>query len=121
MAKKGLGTLLAALKHALPTESFTKIAGAIPGTDQLMALATQEEGSSSGGILGTVKSLAGKLFGGAGEGPAALAAHLGQLGFSADQIQSFIPKVVEFLKGKLPEDVMKKLRALLPVGVETTG
>jgi hypothetical protein len=121
MAKKGLGTLLAALKHALPAEAFAKIEGAIPGAAQLLALATPPEGQSSGGILDAVKSLAGKLFGSAGEGPAALAAHFGQLGFSAEQIKNFLPQVIEFLKGKLPADLMKQIAGVLPSGVEKAG
>jgi hypothetical protein len=120
IAKKGLGTLLVAFKHVLPAESFTKIEGAIPGADQLMALAPAEE-APSGGILGTVKSMAGKLFGGAGEGPAALAAHLGQLGFSVDQVKQFLPQVIEFLKGKLPGDLMKQIGALLPTEAAKGG
>jgi hypothetical protein len=113
MAKKGLGTLLAAFKHALPAESFAKIEGAVPGADRLLADAQAEGEQSSGGILGAIKGLAGKLFGG-GEGPAALAAHFGQLGFSPDQVNRFVPQVVEFLQSKLPPDMMKHVTALLP-------
>jgi hypothetical protein len=120
MAKKGLGTLLAAFKHVLPADSFNKIEGSIPNADQMMALAPPEEGAS-GGILGAVKSMAGKLFGGSGEAPAALAAQFGQLGFSADQARNFITHVVEFLKSRLPPDVLKRLGALLPVGAEKGG
>jgi hypothetical protein len=120
MAKKGLGTLLASLKHVLPAESFQKIEGTIPNSDQLMALAPPEEGAS-GGILAAVKNMAGKLFGGGGEGAAALAAHFGQLGFSADQARNFITHVVEFLKSRLPPDALKKLGALLPAGAEKGG
>jgi hypothetical protein len=111
-AKKGLGTLLAALKHSMPEETFNKIAAAIPGTDQMLAAVPAEEGAS-GGILGTMKDLASKLFGGGG-GAAALAKHFGEMGFSADQIKSFLPNVVEFLKSKLPPDLMKHVTALLP-------
>ena len=37
--------------------------------------------------------------------------------FSAEQIQTFIPSVFEFLKNKLPGDVTKKLDDLLPADV----
>jgi hypothetical protein len=112
MAKKGLGTLLAALKHALPAESFAKIEGAIPGADSMLAEAQAQGEAPSGGILGAIKDMAGKLFGGGS--PEALASHFGQLGFSHDQIKCFIPQVVEFLESKLPPDLMKHVSALLP-------
>jgi hypothetical protein len=113
MARKGLGSLLAAFKHVLPAESFAKVESAIPGTEEMMALAQPAEGASSGGFLAAIKGMAGKIFGG-NDGPAALAAHLGQLGFSVDQIKNFIPKVVEFLKARLPDDLLKQISAMLP-------
>ena len=119
MAKKGLGTLLAALKHALPAESFAKIEGAIPGAANMLAEAQAEGEDSSGSILGAIKDMAGKLFGGGS--PEALAAHFGQLGFSPDQIKSFLPHVVEFLKRKLPPELMKHISALLPHETSTTA
>jgi hypothetical protein len=112
MAKKGLGTLLAAFKHALPADSFAKIEGAIPGAGNMLADAQAEGEAPSGGILGAIKDMAGKVFGGGS--PAALAAHFGKLGFSPDQVKHFIPQVVEFLKSKLPPDMMKHVTALLP-------
>jgi hypothetical protein len=57
--------------------------------------------------------MAGKLFGGAG-GATELVSKLTQFGFSADQLQQFIPRVIDFLKSKLPSDVMNKITALIP-------
>jgi hypothetical protein len=113
MAKKGLGALLAAFKHALPAESFARIETAIPGASGMVAEAQEQGEASSGGILGAIKDMAGKLFGG-GASAEALAAHFGQLGLSHDQIKSFIPQVIEFLESKLPPEVMKHVSALLP-------
>ena len=51
---------------------------------------------------------------------AELASHLTHLGFSADQLKSFLPGVLEFLKSKLPPDVVKQVSAFLPgVGAES--
>jgi hypothetical protein len=113
MAKKGLGGLLAAFKHVLPAESFAKVEAAIPGAPDMLADAQAQGAASSGGVLAAIKDMAGKLFGGGGN-PEALAAHLGQLGLSHDQVQCFIPHAVEFLKNKLPPDLMKHVSALLP-------
>jgi len=112
MAKKGLGTLLAAFKHALPAESFAKIEDAVPGAASMLADVQEQGEASSGGILGAIKDMAGKLFGGGA--PEALAAHFGKLGFSAEQFENFLPRVAEFLKSKLPPDLMKHISAVLP-------
>ena len=112
MAKKGLGTLLAAFKHALPAESFARIEGAIPGAADMLADAEARGDAPSGGILRAIKDMAGKLFGGGS--PAALAAHFEKMGFAPDKVHHFISRVVEFLKDKLPPDMMKHITALLP-------
>jgi uncharacterized protein (DUF2267 family) len=116
-AKKGLGTVLSFLKEALPAESFAKVNAAVPGSEQMMA-AAGEPGPSGGGIIGSIKEMAGKLFGGGGV--AALVAKLSSLGLSAEQAESFIPKVIEFLKARLPESVMKQLSEHLPTPQTTS-
>jgi hypothetical protein len=113
MAKKGLGALLAGFKHALPAESFAKIEGAIPGAADMIADAQPQGEVASGGLFAAIKDMAGKLFGG-GASAEALAAHFGKLGFSHEQVECFIPRAVEFLKGILPPDLMKHISALLP-------
>ena len=112
-AKRGLGTLLAALQHVLPAESFAKIEGAIPGAANMLADAQAQGEAPTGGILGAIKDMAGKLLGGGGDA-AALAAHFGKLGFSPDQVKHFFAQVVEFLRSRVPPDVMKHVSALLP-------
>jgi hypothetical protein len=112
-ARRGLGTLLAALQHVLPADSFAKIEGAIPGAANMLADAQAQGEAPAGGILGAIKDMAGKLFGGGGS-PEAMAAHFGKLGFSPDQVKHFFAQVVEFLRSRLPPDVMKHVSALLP-------
>ena len=112
LAKRGLGTLLAALQHVLPADSFAKIEGAIPGAANMLADAQAQGEAPTGGVLGAIKDMAGKLFGGGSA--AALAAHFGKLGFSPDQVKHFFAQVVEFLRSRLPPDVMKHVSALLP-------
>ena len=65
------------------------------------------------GVLHALTEWAGKLFGG---GASAALAKLTSLGFSAEQVKSFLPKVLAFLKGKLPPEAMKQISGLLPVG-----
>jgi hypothetical protein len=120
LAKKGLGALLSFVKEKVPAESFSKVTAAIPGSDAMMAAAAEKGQEASGGILSTVSGLASKLFGGAG-GSSELVAKLTQFGFSGEQLQRFIPTVLEFLKGKLPADVMNKITNLIPVGGKEAG
>jgi hypothetical protein len=110
-AKKGVGALLAFLKSHLPAEGFANVSAAVPGAENMMAASAGA--GPSGGVVGALTSAVGKLFGGGG-GAAALAGQLAHLGFSADQLQKFLPGVIEFLKNKLPADTLKQLRALIP-------
>src|SRR5262245_51121965 len=110
MAKKGLGAILAFMKAKLPTDVFSKVTAAVPESENAIS-AFQSATEAAGGVLDAVK----KLFGGAD-----VLAKLAKLGFSTEQITSFIPKVLEFLKGKLPADAMNQVAHLLPVP-ETAG
>jgi hypothetical protein len=117
-AKKGLGAVLALLKNKLPGNVFSQIQAAVPGADAMMTDAQPAPESSGGGILAAVKEMAGKLFGG-GSGAGALAADFSRLGFSAEQGGNFLTSVLEFLKSKLPADVMNKISGLIPTGAPT--
>jgi hypothetical protein len=110
-AKKGLGAILAFFKKKLPEGAFSQIQSAVPGANALITEAPTAE-ASSGGILGTVTGLAGKLFGGGDA--AALASKLTHIGFTPEQLKEFLPKVLEFLKSKLPADVMSKVTGMIP-------
>jgi hypothetical protein len=113
-AQKGLGAVLGLLKSKLPDADFSKLSAAVPGADKMMSAVADTGEKASGGVIDAVKGAVGKVFGGGG-GTEALLAKFGQLGMSPDQIQSFVPKVMEFLKGKLPENVMNQISGLLPV------
>ncbi len=110
--EKGLGAMCAFFKEKLPAEVFSKISDAVPNAQGLIAKASETAKESGGGVLGAVSGLASKVFGG---GAAEVVSKFSQFGFSADQIQKFIPQVVEHLKSKLPEDVVNKISGLLPL------
>jgi hypothetical protein len=110
-ARKGVGAVLALLKEKLPPGAFSRVEAAVPDADGLVADAQPAEGAP-GGLLESVAGAVGKLVGGDG-GAAQLTSTLAHLGLSAEQLQKFLPTVVEFLKRRLPEDVVKKLGALL--------
>jgi hypothetical protein len=110
-AKKGLGAVLEMFKKEMPAETYSKVEAAVPGAPDMVAQAEQTP-ESSGGLLSSITGAIGKIFGGGG-GVQAMVAKLGQLGFSADQLKAFVPKVLEFLKGKVPPDVTKQVAGLL--------
>src|SRR5262245_1024124 len=109
--QKGLGTVLSFLKGVLPAETFAQVSAAVPGSDRMMAAAPREE--PAGGLVGAIKGVAHKLLG--GDGAAALLAKLSSLGISVEQAQAFLPRALEFLKGRLPDPVMNQSCGLLRV------
>jgi hypothetical protein len=118
LARKGLGIVLEFFKSKLPADTFSKITAAVPGTEGLIASA-QTDAESSGGVLSAVTSAIGKLFGGGAA--AEMASKMTHLGFSAEQLQSFLPKVLEFFRSKLPADLMSQVSGLLPAPKEPVG
>jgi hypothetical protein len=119
-AQKGLGAVLSFVKQSLPEETFAKVSAAIPGSEKIMAAAGPHE-EPSGGVMESIKGMASKLFGGGGGAAAPLIAKLSSLGISAEKVQSFLPQVMEHLKGKLPDSVTKQLSSLLPTTQETSA
>jgi hypothetical protein len=117
MAGKAVGAILAFLKDKLPGNVFAQVQEAVPNSNNLMEVAQSTE-ETSGGLVSAVTSAVGKLIGGGGA--AEVAGKLAKLGFSADQVQKFLPSVVEFLKTRLPPDIFKQLSGFFPAA-ETGG
>ena len=115
-AQKGLGAVLGFLKNHLPADVYTKVSAAVPGGDG--AAAAEPPAEERGGLLAGLTGAVGKLFGGGGAA-GELVAKLSKLGFSGEQLQAFLHRVLESLKGKLPEDVTQKISGLLPAPQET--
>jgi hypothetical protein len=117
LVRKGLGAILEVFKDKLPADTFAKISSAVPGAEGLMATA-KSSAETSGGVLSAVTGAVGKLFGGSA---AEMASKLTHLGFSAEQLQAFLPKVLEILRSRLPADVVSKIGGLLPAAKEPVG
>jgi hypothetical protein len=107
--------LLSFIQEHIPADRFLNVVRAVPGANSLMIDADEEAEEASAGTVSSGSGLAGKLFGSAG-GPAALVGKLTLLGFSADQLERFVPTALDFLKSKLPSDIMNKITALIPLG-----
>jgi hypothetical protein len=118
MAKMGLGAILAYLKNNMSADNYAKLSAVVPGANDMVNEAAKSGAAPSSGVLSAVGGAVSKLFGGSGGGQ--LISSLTSAGFSADQLQEFLPKVMESLKGKLPDDVMKQASGLLPVPETST-
>jgi hypothetical protein len=110
-AQKGVGALLAFLKQHLPADTASKVLGAFPDSEGMMAAADVGGEKPSGGVLGAVAGAVGKLFSGKA---GVILAQFQKLGLSAEQIKKFIAGAIELLRSKLPADVMKQVNHLLP-------
>ena len=120
LVRKGLGAVLKMLQDQLPPELFSKVQGVLPDAGAMIS-ASEAKGPEAGGMIQAVTSLAGKLFGGRGEAATDLFTRLGQHGFSPDQLQAFLPKVLEFFKDKLPPEILQKVEGLVPGLSEVAG
>jgi hypothetical protein len=112
-AQKGMGAVLGLLKNNLSPENYAKVSAAVPNAEGLVTAVGDTGQKTQGGVLGAVASAVGSIFGGKD-----VMSHFTQLGFSPEQLQAFVPRVLDFLKDKVPGDLMKQISGLLPVPQE---
>jgi hypothetical protein len=113
-AGQGIGALLAMLKGRLDPEAFSRLKNSIPGADHMLSAFEAGAPSEGGGLLNTVKEMAGKLLGGDQDAASALKSHFARLGLSDDHLNSLVQKFYEMVKDKLPPDLLARLREHLP-------
>jgi hypothetical protein len=96
-AMGGAGLLFKLAQDKLPAGDFGKVAGAVPGINDLLGAAPK-----SGGLLGGLGGLAGGLGGDMGKlgSLATLAGGFSQLGLDSGMIAKFIPIILAFVQGK---------------------
>lgn len=116
LAKNGVGAVLAFLKEHFGETALAGVQSVLPDPDGLIESSEKAQSladsSTGGGLLGMVAGLAGKLMGGDGAGITKLLTILTTLGFSAEQVTAFLPKLMELLQKFLPADLLAKLAAL---------
>ena len=108
-AEGGAAVLFKAAKDKLGGEEFGKLLGGVPGLGDLMKKAPATGGGGLGGLLGGIAGAMG--------GNAALISTIvggfGKLGLTAEDAKRFAPVMFEFLKTKVPPDVVSKLEKAL--------
>jgi hypothetical protein len=108
-AEGGAAVLFKAAKDKLGSEEFGKLLGGVPGLGDLMKKAPASGGGGLGGLLG---SLAGAIGGNAAL-ISTIIGGFGKLGLTAEDAKRFAPVMLEFLKTKVPPEVVSKLEKTL--------
>ncbi len=116
LIQKGLGAFFSFLKKELGEETYTEVEASVPeAAHAVKSFETAPEANEgSGGLLGMVTDLAGKFLGGKTGAGAELLASFSKLGFKPEQIESFLPKVLELIKAHLSPELVQKIMASLP-------
>lgn len=121
-ARNGLGAVITFLKGHLPAGLANQLETSVPGAGGLAeGFEANKEPESSGGVLGMVTGIAGKLIGGQVGAASQLASLLGQAGLSMDQVARFVPKAAELLKDRVPKEVYDQIIALVPTADPAAG
>jgi len=115
---QGVGALLAMLKNKLDPAAFAHVKKSIPNSEEMQSDYEEkaESGecaeSTGGGLMDTVKNMAGKFFakGEAGEAKA----HFACAGLSADQLKGLLPKLHDMLADKVPPHVLEQIKQHVP-------
>jgi Protein of unknown function VcgC/VcgE (DUF2780) len=119
---KGLGAVLDFLRQHLGDEVYNRVQSAIPNApDFLRSFEASPDGAGSGGLLGALTGLASKVLGGSAGDLAKLFESFSKLGLSAQQIESFLPKALEFLKAHLPADLIEQILSKIPALAKVAG
>jgi hypothetical protein len=104
-AKGGAGLLFQLAQSKLATGDFSKIAGVVPGINDLLKAAPQDTGA-----LGSLGKIASGFGGGAAQlgNLASLAGGFSKLGLDSGMIGKFMPIILSFVQSK-GGDVVKTL------------
>ena len=112
--KAATGSVLNMIKGQLDEATFAQISSKLPGVQGLLGAAESEGAGGGGGMFGSLTSMAGSLLGGKAKTIADLTASLSKHGIGIDKIPQYLSMLVEFLKGKLGNDLFAKVAAKLP-------
>lgn len=113
LAKNGVGAFLSYSKEHVGDDVIVDFQSALPNAHKLIESANQAKAEAgSDGLDGIVTGLAGRLLGGQAGDITKLFGVLTSLGFSAHQLEAFLPKIIEILHTLLPSDLLGKLGGL---------
>lgn len=118
-ANAATGKAMALVKQHAGDDLFAKISGAIPGAGEAAVEAEVETGdggaSAGGGLLGSLTGMASGLLGDKAGDALGMAASLKATGLNTDQFGGFASTLVDFLRDKVGDDVMKQILDKVPM------
>jgi uncharacterized protein (DUF2267 family) len=111
-AQHGVGALLSTLKSKLDPEAFARLKNSIPHSEEMVSAFQDKADSTGGGLMDTMKNMAGKFFG--KQDSDEPQAHFAKAGLSPDQLKSLLPKLHDMLADKVPSHVMEQIKQHVP-------
>ena len=110
-AEGGAGSLFAAAKDQLSADDFSALASKLPGIDSLIGSAPAT-GGDSGGSSSLLSSAAGMV---GMDSAAKLAEQFSALGLTADDVQKFVPIVLDYAEKLGGAETLNLLKSALPI------
>ena len=110
-AEGGAGSIFAMAKDQLSADDFATLAGKIPGIDSLIS-AAPAAGGGTGGASSFLSGAASAV--GAGD-LGKLADQFSALGLTADDVQKFVPIVLDYAEKLGGADTLNLLQGALPI------
>ncbi len=112
-AQRGLGALLSFIKEKLPQDDAAKVEAEVPNSNEAVSAFEANKTEPDTGLLGSIGGLVGKVFGG-DSSVSEISKRFSQAGFSVEQLQKFIPQLIEWLKNHVPADLLQKIKDKIP-------
>ncbi len=111
-SRSATGSILKLIKDQLDDKTFSQLSDKLPGIQALVS--GSQETAGSGGLLGSLTSLAGSMLGDKAKSVADITAALMKAGISLDKIPQYLTMLMDFLKSKLGNELFASVAAKLP-------
>ncbi len=112
--QSGMGAVLSTLQKFVPTETFGRVASAIPDSGSMLAEFQASASTAVSGTASAISGLAGALFGGSSEIVSTLISRLSQAGLSMEMIKRFLPAAAAVIRDRIPADVLQQVERSIP-------
>ena len=113
--KAATGSVLSMIKDQLDEQTFAQISAKLPEIQGLIGAGKASNGDAGGGgMLGSLTSMAGSLLGGKAKAIADVTSALTKHGLAVEKIPQYLSLLIEFLKGKLGNELFARVAAKLP-------